>query len=318
MFQNGNKLGLNPHDPTQTTTLETGAVSLNFSNEPIQQIALADYPKDDTMKPSFFVGVAEASVIPTDSIMIDFKRAQERIQRARSLRDMEDVTTANYIQPLKDKVGVGVNELMVVSMLQNLRPDNVNIQDVRGQKDHSKLAVTGNSSYGKVHGVVEMVQDPNGWKIERETWFSDQKKQVAVEKNLLTTMNVPPKLEDPMVNSSLAFVENPDVKFNRNTLNLQMAHPNISKKNFTFIYYIQKKDRMKEHLTGTKEELAAPVHILWTGPRSMVPQQTVVKNEYPINYSIADDNDGYMPGAMNLHLPKRKPNGVVVSAMFTF
>lgn len=321
LYQDGAKLDLNSDPTPQTASIQSGSVSLNFSDQSIQSIALANYPTD--VKPSLFVGVAEASAVPPDTLMRDFLNAQRKIQQAKSLKDLDESATASYIKPLQDKVAAGANERIVLSMLQTIRPENVQIKDTRSQKDQGKITLAGDSAFGKVQGVVYMVRENNTWKIDRENWFSDQKSKIASEKDLLSTMNIPEPLDNPIQYASYSDLESPDYHFNRNVLNLRTAHPNIRKRSFMFIFYVEKKDHLKEHLAdpddkGVFAKRPAPLHVLWTGPRSMVPEQTVVKYDYPINFSLADDNDGFMPGGMNLQLPKKRPNGVSMSVMMTF
>ena len=75
-----------------------------------------------------------------------------------------------------------------------------------------------------------------------------------------------------------------------------------------------KEDLSTELAQGQRPKM----HILWSGPNKMMPQQKEIKNEYPVDVSIANDDDGYAPGELNLLLPKKRPNGVTASLMWTF
>jgi hypothetical protein len=311
------KIAVDFINPTQTTTIQSGPVSLNFSDASVQSISLENYPSDTN--PSLFVGVAEASVSSMDKIMKDYLKAQEKIQQAKSFNDLEDVTTAQFIQTLKDKISSDGNETMVLKMTQSLRPDHIKIIDVREQKDHGKLAVTGRSFFGEVQGVVYMTQDSKGWKVDREMWFCGDKAQLIQQKYPLSILSQPTPVGVPVQDQALAILDTPDYTFDKNRLHLRHAHPNIRKRSFMFIFYMDKKDPVKE-VAGLSESKAAksPMHVLWPGPNDMVPEQTVHKYDYPVDFSIADDKDGYMPSNLNLMLPRKKPNGITVSAMWTF
>ena len=60
------------------------------------------------------------------------------------------------------------------------------------------------------------------------------------------------------------------------------------------------------------------LHVLWTGPRQMFPEQTTINNEYPVDVSVADDDEGYMSGELNLRLPKKRPNEITASWLWNF
>ncbi len=318
LFHDQTKHLVDSTSSTPTTILQSGPISLEFLDKSIQSIALENYPDDLKMKSSFFVSVAEASVSSVDSIMNDYMNAQAKIRQAKSLNDLQSLTTPGFVLLLREKVVSGANELMVLKTLQTLRPDHIKIVDVRRQNDQGKLAVTGHSFAGPVQGVAYMIQENDHWKIDRETWFSVDKTQVIQQEYPLSFMKLPTNINDPYQNSALAILDTPEYKFDRNTLHLQRARPNIRKRSFMFIFYMNKKEPIKQVAGASELRPTAPLHILWTGPNQMVPEQKVVKYEYPIDFSIADDKDGYMPGNLNLHLPRKRPNGVTLSAMWSF
>ncbi|MBL8013817.1 MAG: hypothetical protein JNN05_08225 [Candidatus Omnitrophica bacterium] len=59
------------------------------------------------------------------------------------------------------------------------------------------------------------------------------------------------------------------------------------------------------------------MHVLWTGSRRLMKEQKV-QQQYPIDFSIANFDDGYSPGQWNLILPDKKPREVVVSFLWNF
>ncbi len=66
------------------------------------------------------------------------------------------------------------------------------------------------------------------------------------------------------------------------------------------------------------EHIRNRMHVLWTGSKKIVKEQKLIKDEYPVDVSIANYDDGYDANACNVVLPNRKPRGVSVSFVWSF
>jgi len=60
------------------------------------------------------------------------------------------------------------------------------------------------------------------------------------------------------------------------------------------------------------------MHIMWTGSKRLMPEQKNIENKYPVDISIDNYSDGFMPGEWNLALPDKKPKEVSVSFLWAF
>ncbi len=60
------------------------------------------------------------------------------------------------------------------------------------------------------------------------------------------------------------------------------------------------------------------VHVLWPGSKKIKLQQKLIKDEYPLDISVANYEDGYAAGEWNMVLPYKKPREVKVSLLWVF
>ena len=59
-------------------------------------------------------------------------------------------------------------------------------------------------------------------------------------------------------------------------------------------------------------------HVVWTGPRRIFSGQKVLKRSSPMDVSMGHEKEGYMPGNVNLRLPKKKPKEVSAALFYKF
>ncbi len=303
--------------------VQFGFSKLHYYDKAVKEVKLTAQAKKSSGIPLFAVKEAQADLIPINLATNSFFRIYNTIQQASGLTDIRPVITDNIFNGLQNKITSGVSQYTVLKMVQEFRPEKVKIIDSRVEGKLAEFAVTGQSPFGPVQGLVNLVQSENEWKLDNEEWFSGDKTPTKAD---AVTMALGQPSSDPNVNASTnLFLDSfPQYKFNRNILALRHAHTDIRKRSFMFIFFMDRPDsQQKKFYTGdltteNQDQQRPRMHILWTGPNKMMAEQKIIKNEYPVDVSIANDDDGYAPGELNLLLPKKKPNGVTASLMWTF
>lgn len=176
-----------------------------------------------------------------------------------------------------------------------LQPIIVKAQDLKSSQD-PKLIET------PVKPVKSYVQ-----KMENENWDIEDK---TISKNNLHTQRP--------YDGFLAAVS-PGYTIRRGFLSLAKTSVNRNKQSLMFVFFMNsdKKDSSKT-TNQDSDNSRARVHVLWPGSKKMNLEQRVIKNEYPVDVSIANYEDGYAPQEWNLVLPTKKPRKVSVSLMWSF
>lgn len=108
----------------------------------------------------------------------------------------------------------------------------------------------------------------------------------------------------------------PDYKIKRNPLALTKVTANKHRRAFMFVF-LMNKDSNKEQYRQTAGYSHRQMHVLWTGSKKIV-QPAAIENEYPVDFSIANYDEGFASREWNLVLPNKKPREVTVSFMWSF
>lgn len=88
------------------------------------------------------------------------------------------------------------------------------------------------------------------------------------------------------------------------------------KQAFMFIFFMNKpKPEAEQQKINPARKY---MHIMWTGTKKLMPAQKNYENKYPIDVSIDNYSDGFVPGRWNLALPDKKPREVSVSFLWAF
>lgn len=93
---------------------------------------------------------------------------------------------------------------------------------------------------------------------------------------------------------------------------------NTRKKQAFMFVFLMNRQKPQE---APKEDLAKKrkhMHIMWTGSKKLMPKQKNIENKYPIDVSIDNYSDGFVPGEWNLALPDKKPREVSISFLWSF
>ena len=102
---------------------------------------------------------------------------------------------------------------------------------------------------------------------------------------------------------------------------------NKSRRAFNFVFLLNKEnikpDRSHDIYDGRDAASLKSgkghthMHVMWTGSKKLMPDQKV-EQQYPIDFSLANYDDGYSARQWNLILPSKKPREVVVSFLLNF
>ncbi len=106
----------------------------------------------------------------------------------------------------------------------------------------------------------------------------------------------------------------PEYKVKRNFLSLTKISTDKHRRAFVFVFLMNNKETARNN----KDKERTRMHVMWTGSKKVMKEQKIIKNEYPIDFSIANYEDGYAPGEWNFILPNKKPREVRVSLMWAF
>lgn len=303
--------------------IEVGLTSLSFYPEKIDKIALEKTPNKSGF-PLSLVGVAEASSEAAGPLKDAFYKIHKTVQQAHSLKDLESVVTPGYMNVLRNKIKSPAQEAFVLMMIQGLRPEKAKVVETRLNENRATVTSEGQTQFGKVYGKMDMVEDQSGWKLEREKWFLADKAEFDNNKPIATAaLNLDPQQTESVLGRKT--ILGTPYKFHRATMVLQKANPTIRKNAFAFTFFMNNENKKlhkgKEFdlVNGKPVNQTTSVHILFPDLDKIVPANTILYNrDTPVNVSVANDDDGYAPGELNLRLPKKRPNAVTASMMWAF
>lgn len=300
-----------------------GFSSLKFSQEQPRMVAI-DHRSEDGM--FTLVKTAEASALPKDMTTGDFERIFNAVYDAEGMDDLRSILSPKYFQALGDKVRAGTSPYMILAMIQAMRPQDIHIMDFNVHEDRADFSVRGSSAFGPVEGLIRMVKADGLWKIDNENWYAGgrgTRDYIAASLNPLTTQKKYTSLKHHDFMSQLT----PDYRVNGNLLSLtKVPFQPRSRRAFTFVFLMNKEKTARDYAgslyDGPQSVLAkghakTHMHVLFVGSRRLVSQQTV-EQKYPIDFSVANSEDGYSARQWNLILPNKKPREVAVSLLWNF
>ena len=326
-----------PHNLLKQDTLpkahNTGALevrygfsSLKFENGPTQVVKI-DHQTNSNDGSLFHWGkTAEASGLPDDLTIKDLEKICNAVTDATQLDDLKDVLSQRNFKVLDDKAKAGGSQYVVLAMVQAMRPYNIRIMDFNVTDGQGSLAVSGRSYFGTVSGLINLVQQDGIWKIDHENWYAGDRNYIdyiAASVNPLTTKNKYTSARSSNLMSQLS----PDSRPNYNMLALSRAPYHKNGRSINFVFMLKKakspSDRSPDiYNRGSAREVPvlprAPMHVLWTGSKRLMPEQKVVDYQSPIDFSIANYDDGYAPGQWNFIMPTKKPREVTISMLLNF
>lgn len=307
----------------ETTEIRYGLSNLQFNIGPVREVKI---DRQARQKVAFsLVTTAQASDVTDEQLV----RVCEAVNEARRVEDLQAVLSDNYYQLLKGKVDAGASQYIVLAALQSMRPQKIRIIDSHIDERHAELAVAGESNLGPMRGLVRLSKTGTVWKIDEETWFAGGKIAQQRKDPIVRALNSLPARNkyDQAKPSGLLSEVSPDYAVNRNFLSLAKVPKDRRRQAIMFVFMMNK-DKDKAKAENEKDQdpfgrlvAAAPrarMHILWTGPKKMVPDQKVIENRYPMDVSIAKYEDGYAPGEWNMVMPSKKPREVRVSFLWSF
>lgn len=106
----------------------------------------------------------------------------------------------------------------------------------------------------------------------------------------------------------------PDYKINKNFLKLTKV-PDIRRRQSIMFVFFMNKNKIDPTL---KDNSHTRMHVMWPGSKKLPLEQKAIDDEYPVDVSIANYEDGYASEGCNLVLPNKKPREVAVSLLWSF
>jgi hypothetical protein len=311
---------------TDTLEVRYGFSILKFNNGPSEEVKI-DHQANSKDGSLFIWGkTAEASSLPGDLTIKDLEKICNAVNGAGRLDDLKDVLSQKNFQLLGEKVKAGSSQYVVLAMVQAMRPYNISIMDFNIGDDQGSLAVRGRSYFGPVGGLIRLVKEDGAWKIDNENWYAggrDSIDYIAASVNPLTTKSKYTSVRSSSLMSQLS----PDSRPNYNMLALSRAPYHKNGRSINFVFMLKKaktqSDRSPDiYNRGSAGQVQglprAPMHVLWTGSKRLMPEQKVVDYQSPVDFSIANYDDGYAPGQWNFVMPTKKPREITVSMLLNF
>lgn len=297
--------------------------SLTYLKNPIEGLQLNPPVKKDTLVVPFLESIAEASVELPEVAIRAYLEAHQRIQNSWQLKDLETSLSDQYLDRLSKRVDAGANSLVVLQMIKNLSPENVEVLDTHIEEEKAQIAVRGQASLGDMYGIVTMVKEKAQWRVDQESWFSADLKDLKQRLPLIavdTVKSLDLVQARKKKESLTASLRSPDYSFDYNPFSLKKLNPYERDEAFMLVFFVQKgESRAKDlGLESSDESDRNRIHVLWTGPKQLVPKPKMYEDQYSWDVSIANDDDGYLSGNFNLKLPDKRPKEVAASFLLNF
>jgi hypothetical protein len=303
-----------------------GASSLQFQKGPVKVVRLDHRTRTLDGNVFSFEKTAEATGLPDSMTIKDFEDMGNAVNGAGRLEDLKPVLSQRYFQLLQDKVNAGVSPYVVLAMLQAMRPDEQQVMDFKFHNDQADLIVRGRSHFGIDQGIIHLIREANLWKIDREEWQTGGKRSLGAMGAVFKPLSSPKNYTTIHASGILEQIS-PDYKYNRNFLSLTRVPFQKNRRAITFVFLIKKNKNdlnssddvyVKGKNGKVKENYPTQMHVLWTGSKKLMSEQKIVDNHAPVDFSVANFEDGYSPGQWNLILPNKKPREVVISVLMNF
>ena len=325
VFEDGSRDELDQVDSaSDKKELTYAQVSLRIYNKDITNLEVTQQEvKEKTFTIPFLEKEAEASLPSTDDAVRDYMSAHGRIQNAVRLKEIQPYVSPNYYQKLTEKTQSGIKEQVVLQMVQNMRPSMAQVRDARVSDEAVKITAKGDSYLGPMDGLIQMNKYGEHWIIAEESWFLGDK---SVPQNAAVTDVFIATQEDFLQDGQalISFERQIEPAFaiqKRKLYNLRKVHAPKHKNAFTYTFFMESREKTEVSDDGSDvptQEERKRLHIRWTGPKELVPEQKLYHTKYPLDVSVARDDDGYLPNEFNLSLPERKPNTFLASFLYSF
>ncbi len=298
-------------------TLEYGMVTTHYSRTPIDKIVLDKQVPKATFLDPFLASPVEASIPPKNEVIQTCIATHNKIQQARSFNDLKPLISYEAYQILQAKIKSGAQEINVVQLLKKFIPDSVTINDTEFKGDKVKLAVTGKKGNKTYSGIIEMVRQEATWKLDNEVWFGEDQQKPSVKYSVKPTNYT--NITEMYNAEDLSQWYDPYAAARKNPLHLRKAALTMPKESFFLFFFIDTDSKkMKSTIQNTaKVEELPQLHVAWSGNFKTLEQQRL-QSRYPFDISVAQEKDGYLPGTMNLRLPRAKPKQFYVGVLMSF
>ncbi len=208
---------------------------------------------------------------------------------------------------------------MVLALLKSMHPQDIRVIDSYMKNGKAQLAVSGNSEFGPMQGLIQMVDVDGAWKIDQENWYAGGKNSLRPNDPIVTTYNrlaYDKKYASPASRDLLSQVS-PEYTVKKSVRVLSKVSSDKRKRAIMFVFLMDKKEKVNPNQAmESNEKPRSGMHVL--GSKKLVPEQKIVDDELPIDFSIAKYEDGYAAEEWNLVLPNKKPRELIVSLLWSF
>lgn len=316
ILKEGSKLDTQEVDTSKEIyTLQYSLLTIHYTSQKVDQIALdKPEPKKELFDP-FLSSVVEASIPPKNEVIRAALTAHKTFKNASNLKELKPVLASSAYQNLKEKIKTGSQEVTVIELLQGFLPETITVTDVHFDNERVKVAVTGQTRNKNFAGIIEMVKEDASWKLDNETWYADDSKSASV-KNSVKMVDFS-KISNNYMPQNLPDWYDPYYPTRANPLRLEKANLHMPKDSFFLFYFLNqpKKSDLLEEITDDQMKL----HLIWSASFKSLEQQRL-PGRYPLDLdvTIAQERDGYMPGKVNLRLPKSRPKEFYVGMLYSF
>jgi hypothetical protein len=298
-------------------TLQYGMVTTHYGPTLVEKVVLDKQVAKPIFLDPFLSSPVEASILPEHEVIRACIATHQKIQEARTLKDLKPLISNSAYQILQAKIKSGAQEINVVQLLKEFIPNSVAVTDTEFKGEKVKMAVIGKTAKKTYAGIIEMVREEATWKLDNEVWFGEDNKKPLVKYSVKPTNYI--NITEMYNADNLGEWYDPYFAKRKNPLHLRKAALTMPKESFFLFFFIDnnsKKLNTNPRDTTSIEELPQ-LHIAWSGNFKTLEQQRL-QSRYPIDISVAQEKDGFLPGTMNLRLPKAKPKQFYVGVLMSF
>lgn len=248
----------------------------------------------------------------------DFVNSFNVILDARRLDELHAVLSDQYFQSLTDKVKAGTSHYVVLALVKSLRPYDIRVTDSYIKDGKAQLAVSGNSDFGPMQGLVQMVNVDGVWKIDGENWYAGGKNSIQANDPIVTTYNrlsYDKKYATPTSRDLLSEVS-PGYNVKKGVRPLSKVSSDKRRRAIMFVFLMNKEKPDPNQAIVVNEKTRGRLHVL--GSKKIFKEQQLVDNELPMDFTVAKYDDGFAAEEWNLVLPNKKPRELIVSLLWSF
>ncbi len=321
-FANGQSMQTTEINPEETVNnFQYSIVKINYSSSPVTNLTFNE-EQDSTFVPDALIATkAHAAILPLEQNVFTAGRfAHEALRTAMRFEDIRPFLTKDAYQALANKSQDGSKELLVLQLIKNSIPQQIDIIQTKVKDDLAWAIARGKMNGQDFWGTLALAREDGKWKLVQESWFGNQTKPIVVQ-NMRNAQDFLNQVNDRPAKEFVKWVDAAGRP--KSTLPLEYGRIKTPKDSFCFFFYLNPEKHAKPDVNDTTVRVTAiaspDLHIVW--PSSGVRHDPKVyegSNAKGFDVSIAADKDGYYPNKINLRMPSGKPKEVYVGFLLSF